>query len=235
MKFEIIQRTPLYGALSEVGKNIFLPDGIFYWAGRAKSEAELIGTLGAAYGFEEDFIEGGTSEWLPCYLKEIKEYSQLTIEDMVPYKSIGGYLQTREIWKEWIKKKSLYQEKDSDALSRLDKYTSTPVITGGVTNGIFQACVNFLDPDEYIIVPNKRWGNYDNIIKKFIGAKIHSFEFFKEGKMNVEGIKDAINKVAQVQDKIVILLNFPNNPTGYVPTKEEAASLIDTLKTLQKT
>ncbi|MCK4780729.1 MAG: hypothetical protein KAT57_11095 [Candidatus Lokiarchaeota archaeon] len=62
MKFNYIQKTPLYTTLSEIGKRIFLPDGIFYWSGRAKNEAELIGTLGAAYGFEKDFIEGGSSD-----------------------------------------------------------------------------------------------------------------------------------------------------------------------------
>jgi len=234
MKFDIIQKTPLYTALSEVGKNIFLPEGIFYWAGRAKAEAKLIGTLGSAYGFEKDFINGGSSDWLPCYLKDITAYSKLSVEDIIPYKSIGGYSQTREIWKEWIIKKSLYQEKEEIQLSRLIKYITMPVITGGVTNGIFQASVLFLNPKEFIIVPNKRWGNYDNIIKKFIGAKMKSFEFFKQKKMNLEGLNDAINEVAKVQEKIIILLNFPNNPTGYVPKKEEANRLVDMLRNAQQ-
>ena len=56
MNFNFLPKTPLYNAFSEIGKRIFLPKGIFYWANRAKEEAELIGTLGAAYGFEKDFI-----------------------------------------------------------------------------------------------------------------------------------------------------------------------------------
>jgi len=235
MKFNYIQKTPLYNTLSEIGKRIFLPDGIFYWSGRAKNEAELVGTLGAAYGFEKDFIEGGSSDWLPCYLKEVENYSKLSIKQIIPYTSIGGLLETRMIWKDWIIEKSLYSEKEDSLLSRLKKYITTPVITGGVTNGIFQACSMFLNPNEYIIVPNKRWGNYDNIIYKFIGAKTQSFEFFKENKMNIKGLKTAIEKVAEIQEKIVILLNFPNNPTGYVPTIEEASNLVDILKKSQIT
>jgi len=235
MKFNYIQKTPLYNTLSEIGKRIFLPDGIFYWSGRAKNEAELVGTLGAAYGFEKDFIEGGSSDWLPCYLKEVENYSKLSIKQIIPYTSIGGLLETRLIWKDWIIEKSLYSEKEDSLLSRLKKYITTPVITGGVTNGIFQACSMFLNPNEYIIVPNKRWGNYDNIIYKFIGAKTQSFEFFKENKMNIKGLKTAIEKVAEIQEKIVILLNFPNNPTGYVPTIEEASNLVDILKKSQIT
>ncbi len=235
MKFNYIQKTPLYDTLSEIGKRIFLPDGIFYWSGRAKNEAELIGTLGAAYGFEKDFIEGGSSNWLPCYLREIVDYSRLSVNQIIPYTSIGGLLETRKIWKEWIIKKSSYTAEEDSLLSRLEKFITTPVITGGVTNGIFQACVMFLNSNDYIIVPNKRWGNYDNIIRKFIGAKTQSFEFFEKNEMNIEGLKNAIEKIAKIQEKIVLLLNFPNNPTGYVPKKEEALHLVEMLKESQTT
>ena len=211
MNFSIIQKTPIYKAFSEIGKRIFLPEGIFYWAKRAREEAELIGTLGAAYGFEKDFIE------------------------IVPYTSIGGLQETREIWKEWIVQKSLYSNKEDILFSRLNKYITTPVITGGITNGIFQACSLFLNPSDSIIVPNKRWGNYDNIISKFIGAKSKSFEFFKNNRINIEGLKTAIEDVAKIQEKIVILLNFPNNPTGYVPTTEEGSTLVEMLKESQLT
>jgi aspartate/methionine/tyrosine aminotransferase len=233
MDFSIIQKTPLYKAFSDIGKRIFLPDGIFYWAKRAKEEADLIGTLGAAYGFEKDFIDGGKNEWLPCYLKEIKDYSMLTVKEVVPYTSIGGLLETREFWKEWIIQKSLYTDTENASLSRLNEYITTPVITGGVTNGIFQACSLFLNPSDSIIVPNKRWGNYDNIVHKIIGAKCKSFEFFKNNRINIEGLKGAIDNLAQNQEKIVVLLNFPNNPTGYVPTTDEGSKLVEMLKESQ--
>ena len=235
MKFKYIQKTPLYKTFSDIGKRIFLPEGIFYWARRAKSEAELIGTIGSAYGFEKDFIDGGSSDWMPCYLKEISEYSNLMIDEIVTYPSIGGLLETREIWKEWILKKSFYdEEKENTKIKNLKKYITTPIITNGVTNGIFQSCNLFLNPGEKIIMPNKRWGNYDNIICKFIGASIEFFEFFEEQNLNLDGLNDAIYDVGTTQDKILILLNFPNNPTGYVPTKEESKQLVKLLKESQE-
>ncbi len=233
MNFSIIQKTPLFEAFSDIGKRIFLPDGIFHWAKRAKEEADLIGTLGAAYAFEKDFIDGGRNDWLPCYLKEITDYSRLTVKEVVPYTSIGGLLETREFWKDWIIQKSSYGNKEERLLSRLNSYITTPVITGGVTNGIFQACSLFLNPSDSIVVPNKRWGNYDNIVNKFIGAKNILFEFFKNDKINIEGLEEAIDNTAQSQDKIVILLNFPNNPTGYVPTRDEGSKLVEMLKESQ--
>ncbi|TFG26666.1 MAG: aminotransferase class I/II-fold pyridoxal phosphate-dependent enzyme [Promethearchaeota archaeon] len=231
MHFKYIINTPLYKTFSDLGKRIFLPDGIFYWSGRAKKEAELIGTIGSAYGFEKDFIDGGTSEWVPCYLKDIKKYTSININDIVSYAAIAGVPEIRETWKNWIIKKSEYDKtRDIEKLSRLEEYITTPIITSGVTNGIFLSCSLFLNPGEYIISPNKRWGNYDNIIIKNIGAKIKSFEFFKDNEINIQGLREAIEEVSKIQNKIVIILNFPNNPTGYIPSLKETKQIIDLLE-----
>ncbi|MBY8984840.1 MAG: aminotransferase class I/II-fold pyridoxal phosphate-dependent enzyme [Candidatus Lokiarchaeota archaeon] len=235
MEFKYLQKTPLYSALSDLGKRIFLPDGIFYWSGRAKKEAEIIGTIGSAFGFERDFVDGGGADWMPCYLNEISEYSNLGIKNIVPYASIGGLNETRELWKNWVLQKSQYnQTKEKDLIQKLEKLITTPIITAGVTNGIFQCSSLFLNPGEFIIAPNKRWGNYDNIIQKFIGAKIKSFTFFKDQNINLESLEHAINEVALVQEKVIIILNFPNNPTGYVPSKEEGKEIVSLLQKQQR-
>jgi len=235
MEFKYLEKTPLYKAFSELGKRIFLPQGIFYWSGRAKNEAEINGTIGTAYGYEKDFIEGGTEEWVPCYLKDIKNYSKLSIKEIVPYASIGGLPDIREIWKNWLIKKSLYDpQKDKEKSERLEKYITLPVITSGVTNGIYLCSSLFLNPGEFIISPNKRWENYDTILKKNLNAKIKSFQFFEKGSLNIRGISEAIKEVAKVQEKIILILNFPNNPTGYVPTKKEEIELIESLRKIQR-
>ncbi len=233
MNFEILEKTPLYDAFSDIGKRIFLPDGVFYWAGRAKKEADINGTIGTAFGYEKDFIELGSDEWLPCYLKEIKKYTELNVKDIVPYASIGGLADLRTIWREWIIRKSEYNsETDKEKIVHLNKYMTNPIITTGVTNAIYLSCKLFLNPGEKIICANKRWGNYDNIIVKNIGAEIKSFDFFKDDRINLDSLKDTINEVNKIQNKIVIIINFPNNPTGYVPSKQEAK---DILKLLEET
>ena len=235
MEFEIIKKTPLYKALSELGKRIYLPQGVFFWAGRAKKEAEIMGTLGSAFGYEKDFIEGGTSEWVPCYLEDIKNYTKLNINEIVPYPKISGLEGLKTIWKNWIIEKSLINKTiEKERLNRLENYISTPVITSGLTNGIFICCSLLLNSGDYIISPNKRWGNYDNIIEKLLGAKIKSFEFFIKSKFNVQGLKDAIYEVSKIQEKIVLILGFPNNPTGYIPKKEELEEIINVLRLAQK-
>jgi len=235
MEFEIIKRTPLYKALSELGKRIYLPQGVFYWAGRAKKEAEIMGTLGSAFGYEKDFIEGGTSEWVPCYLEDIKNYTKLNINEIVPYPKISGLEELKTIWKNWIIEKSLINKTiEKERLNRLENYVSTPVITSGLTNGIFLCCSLLLNSGDYIISTNKRWGNYDNIIENLLGAKIKSFEFFIKSKFNVQGLKDAIYEVSKIQEKIILILGFPNNPTGYIPKKEELEEIINVLRLAQK-
>ena len=91
-----------------------------------------------------------------------------------------------------------------------------------------------LNPGEFIISPNKRWGNYDNIVEKLIGAKIKSFDFFTKDKFNLHGLKNAIYDISKLQEKIILILGFPNNPTGYVPIVEEMEELITTLKQVQR-
>ncbi len=235
MEFEIIKKTPLYKALSELGKRIYLPQGVFFWAGRAKKEAEIMGTLGSAFGYEKDFIEGGTSEWVPCYLEDIKNYTKLNINEIVPYPKISGLEGLKTIWKNWIIEKSLINKTiEKERLNRLENYISTPVITSGLTNGIFVCCSLLLNSGDYIISTNKRWGNYDNIIENLLGAKIKSFEFFIKGKFNVQGLKDAIYEVSKIQEKIVLILGIPNNTTGYIPKKEELEEIINVLRLAQK-
>ncbi len=235
MDFEALKKTPLFNTFSEQGKRIFLPQGIFHWSGRAKKEAEISGTLGSAFGYEKDFIEGGTSEWVPLYLEDIKNYIKLSVSEVVPYSKVSGLEDLKAVWKKWLIKKSLYN-KDSDIgeLNKLENFTTTPIVTSGLTNGIFICCSLFLNPGEFIISPNKRWGNYDNIVEKLIGAKIKSFDFFTEEKFNIQGLKEAIYEVSMSQEKIVLILGFPNNPTGYVPNEEEMDEIIISLKHIQQ-
>ena len=232
MEFNILKNTPLYNAFSELGKKIYLPEGIFYWSGRAKNEAELNGTIGVAYAYEKDYIEDGSSNWGPCYLENVRNFFQKeNVNDIVTYASISGLSELRERWKKWIIRKSLYKETaEREKINKLGKFITNPLVTAGVTNAIFLNCALFLNPSDYIILPNKRWGNYDNIVSQFIGAKIHSYEFFNNGNFNVYGLIDAMKTVVKEQNKIVILLCFPNNPTGFIPTKLEVDEIIDNLK-----
>ena len=225
--FDILPKTALYKAFSEMGKRIFLPDGIFYWSGRAKKEAEIRATIGAAYAFEQDFLFEGEKKWVTSYLGMVRNISN-NMEELVPYASIDGLQRIRELWKDWIiNKANLGNEGEKE---HLKKYISNPIVTAGLTNALFIVLSLFLNENEKIIIPNKRWGNYDNIIKRLIGAEIESFQFFKNKCLNLKGLEETIDQVSKNQEKIILLLNFPNNPTGYVPTVKEVNELIDFIR-----
>ncbi len=236
MDFKLLKKnTPLFDAFSGLGKRILLPDGIFHWSGRAKKEADIIGTIGTAYGFEKDFIEGGSDGWVPLYLDTFKNYTSLDISSVVPYASIGGLSELRTKWKEWILYKAGYNnEQETEKINRLQKFITEPLVTQGITNGLFMLGSLFLNEGEAIISPNKRWGNYDNIFSKNLSAEIRSFDFFKDKKFNLKGFEQTIIDVAGEQDKVVIVLNFPNNPTGYTPLRSERDAIVESLSELQQ-
>jgi len=50
----------------------------------------------------------------------------------------------------------------------------------------------------------------------------------------VKGMSEALVSAAR-NDKVVLVLNFPHNPTGYTPTKDEAKNLADELVRLAET
>ncbi len=228
MEFEILKKTPIFESLSALGKDIFQPNGIFHWAGRARKEAVVNATIGNAEGLESDIIAGGRNKNIPYYLPEITKFINIEPERLVSYASIPGIPPFRELWKNWIIFKGKKEGNMPSGPIDVTNLITTPVICNGITNGIFLTTRLFLDSGQTIISPNKRWGNYDLIINRQNGIKIESFEFFINNEFNIEGLDKSLRKIAQIQDKIVMILNFPNNPTGYSPKPNEIDGIVKT-------
>jgi aspartate/methionine/tyrosine aminotransferase len=59
------------------------------------------------------------------------------------------------------------------------------------------------------------------------GAELVNYELFDtEGKFNISAFEKCINREAEKRDKVIVILNFPNNPTGYTATIEEADAIV---------
>ena len=54
-----------------------------------------------------------------------------------------------------------------------------------------------------------------------------TFPLFKDGGFNVEGFTETLDAI---NGKIILLLNFPNNPTGYTPLKAEIAPIVNAIQ-----
>ncbi|HZJ88077.1 MAG TPA: aminotransferase class I/II-fold pyridoxal phosphate-dependent enzyme, partial [Sphaerochaeta sp.] len=72
------------------------------------------------------------------------------------------------------------------------------------------------------------WDNYELIFAHQAGGRVLTFDFYTDaGLFNVAGLKEAI--LSSGTKEIRLLLNFPNNPTGYTPTEKEMGAMVDTL------
>ncbi|MHA1731785.1 MAG: aminotransferase class I/II-fold pyridoxal phosphate-dependent enzyme, partial [Promethearchaeota archaeon] len=107
-----------------------------------------------------------------------------------------------------------------------------PAVIPALTSGIYFCIQLFLDPGQVVALPNKRWGNYDLVITTNLGVGVETYEFFEGQAFNQAAFKRALENCAVRQGKVVTILNFPNNPTGYVPTPSEKDAIVDTLGTV---
>ncbi len=106
-------------------------------------------------------------------------------------------------------------------------------MTNALTHGLSIAADLFVDKGDTVVVPNKFWGNYNLTFGLRRKGNIVTFDLFNEqNKFNTEGLKEAIFQAPG--QKMIVVLNFPNNPTGYTPTEEEAETIIAVLKEAAK-
>lgn len=99
---------------------------------------------------------------------------------------------------------------------------SLPVVTNALTHALFMAAQMVVGRNEKIIIPDYYWDNYELIFTEAFGATFDTFATFSRGKFNVAGLR---RKLLSRGEKKLVVLNFPNNPTGYTPTVEEAEAI----------
>lgn len=210
---EILQYNPhVYELLSELGKNLYYPKGILTQSAEAKQKAHRFNaTIGIA-------TEQDRPMFLPLIQQTLANYDP---KDLYPYAPPAGKPELRALWR----KKLLI-----DNPSLQDKSFGNPIVTNALTHGLSIVADLFIDENDSLVLPDKLWGNYNFIFGIRRGAKTTTFPLYsKEGTFNTIGMKDALLSKKD-QGKAVLLLNFPNNPTGYSPTEQDATEIIETLK-----
>ncbi|NQU51014.1 MAG: aminotransferase class I/II-fold pyridoxal phosphate-dependent enzyme [Bacteroidetes bacterium] len=195
--------------LSEKGKAIFFPKkGILGQTAEAKG-TKINATIGAAV--EDD----GT----PMRLEAIASKIDMDPSLVFPYAPSFGRPDIRAKWKSMI-----YEKNPSLAGVEL----SLPVVTNALTHGISMAGYMFLDAGDEVIVPDLFWGNYNLTLGHAYGANIVKFNTFKNGGFDLDAFEAKLNE-GKIGKKVVIL-NFPNNPSGYTPTETEQNSIVEIVK-----
>ncbi|WP_047153063.1 aminotransferase class I/II-fold pyridoxal phosphate-dependent enzyme [Aneurinibacillus tyrosinisolvens] len=206
----IEQENPhVYSMLSSLGKAIYFPkEGILSQSAEAKAKAKKFNaTIGIA-------IENGQ----PMHLEVIQEtLSAYAPKDLYEYAPPAGKPELRSVWR----KKIL-----AETPSLEGKVFSNPIVTNALTHGLSIAADLFVDQNDAIIVPDKNWENYEITFGIRRGAQLVNYPLYNSaGKFNAAGLKEAI--LAQKESgKAIVLLNFPNNPTGYTPGAEEGEEIV---------
>lgn len=225
--FPELAKTPLQGAFSAFGSRVYLPQGIFYWAAQARA-VEINGTIGDAKGNElNEFLGVPHDKSITFFLKNMNEHlGSIDASVISSYAPIAGVPELRSRWKEWILDKTGLKD-----VPGMKDVISSPVVTCGVTNSIYHVVRLFAGEGETVLTCDKYWENYATIIELNAGASLTTFPTFAGGEFNVAAMVSAIEASAAKQGKAVLLLNFPNNPTGYVPSttamERISAALVD--------
>jgi len=193
--------------LSDRGRRLYFPKGIVAQGAEAGKLAKRHNaTIGMAY-------EGGKPMILPSVAALTPGLDPV---ESVSYAPVGGVDELRQLWKEEMIRKNP---------SLRGVPISLPVVAPGLTPGISTAAELYVNPGDAVIIPDLFWDNYELIFTDRQQAKIVSFPFFDEAwNFNLAGLEETIRKNSG-SGKIVLLLNFPNNPAGYAPRKNETAAL----------
>lgn len=199
--------------LSDVGTRLYFPKGIIAQSGEAKKLGKTAnGTIGMT-------VIDGTPVMLPSVKKYIPDLSS---RELVAYAPTAGNPDLRELWKQALIKKNPSLE---------GKSFSLPVVVPGLTAGISYLADLFLDETKPLVAADPSWDNYVLIANARRNAEFVQFPIFADGKFNIPGLEKVLREQAK-SGSVRVLLNFPQNPSGYSPTSAETAQIVSIIKSL---
>jgi len=197
--------------LSTMGKALFFPKGILTQTAEANTSATCYNaTVGMARQLDQVMH-------LPSVMNQI---NGLEPNQALSYAPSPGDPQLRLEWQ-----KSLLEKNPSLA----GKIISKPLVTCGITHGLSLIADMFVEKNDAVLLPDMSWGNYNMIFGVRREACMKRYQLFSsEGKFDNHSFGLHCQRLAST-GKIVVILNFPNNPTGYTVSESEAEKIIQTL------
>ena len=212
----ILKETSVDYLLSDMGKRMFFPKGIIAQSAEAKQFGKKANaTIGIT-------VNDGLPVCLPAVQKHLPT---LSTSESVAYAPTAGLPKLREIWKEklFVKNPSLK-----------GKNISTPVVVPGLTAGISYISDLFLSEGEDLLACDPSWDNYALVVESRRNANLKQFQMFwgdgYEGGFNIDALKSAMEEEAKKTGKVRVILNFPQNPSGYTPTITEVEEICKIIK-----
>ncbi len=193
--------------LSAVGRRMYFPYGGILGQGAEAKACDINATIGMA--FEED----GSPMVMDCFAKNVALGKKAFL-----YAGSFGLPTLREIWRDFMVRKNP---------SLKGKTFSNPVVTNALTHGLRVCAELFADRGGKVLVPDLFWDNYALIFGEACGARMETFNTFRNGYFDAAAMKRALLGPGR---KKLLILNFPNNPTGYTATLEDAKRIVAAVK-----
>lgn len=209
-----LENSTAWALMSEMGKRMYFPNGIISQGGEAATGASFAnGTIGMT-------VTNKVPVMLPSYAKNVPNF---TPQETVAYAKTAGHPDLRKIWKEKIIEKNP---------SLADKKFSMPILVPGLTAALSYVSDLFVDTDKPLLAPDPCWDNYELITCARRGAEFHHFKCFNEKGLNIKALEEKMREDGKKYGSVRVILNFPQNPSGYSPTKEEAAAIVAMVKSV---
>ena len=147
-------------------------------------------------------------------------YNHLSPDEVFPYAPPQGLEALRDLWQD----KMLKETPD------LSKETITrPIVTNALTHGLSLIADLFVESG--VLVPTHNWGNYKLIYETRHSANIETYSIFnQEGHYTTNDLVTTLENFNQ--DKVILILNYPNNPTGYTPNNDEVTTIVSAVRSL---
>ncbi len=201
----------IYTMMSDFARRCYFPKGILRQSAEAKEKAKKYdATIGIAR-------EQGKPMFLPSIMKYLPELSPA---EALTYAPATGQPELRRKWRELLLAKNP---------SLQGKSFSLPIVTNGVTHALSLVGDLFLNPTSVVLLPDKFWENYELLFAARCQAQLMVYPLFNaEGGFNAEGLRQAL-ATRLGSPRTMVILNFPNNPTGYSITKKEAEAVVAAL------
>ena len=198
--------------LSDLGSRIYFPKGIIAQSAEAKKLGKTANaTIGTA-------LEGGK----PIILGSVHKFApELSAAELVSYAPTAGNPDLRAKWKEKLLEKNPLLK---------GKTFSLPVVVPGLTAGISFLSDLFVDEKHPLLAADPSWDNYALIVETRRNSELHQFNMFRDGGFDIDSFKKALRDEAEKSGSVRVILNFPQNPSGYSPSNAEAEAIIATIK-----
>ena len=198
----------LFRSLSQLGHEAYYPPDIPFQAAEARG-AELNATIGQITDGQGGILA------LPAVVELLGSLGERHPSSSLLYSPVEGVPELRRLW-------SRHHRPEGAPASTL------PLVTVGLTEGLSLAADLFCDRETPVVLPSPFWGNYRQIFGLRRGGRIVETKVFSKGRFRPEAIVEAVG--AQTPGApVMVLLNFPSNPSGYSPLPLERAVLVDGL------